>query len=821
MLGGHHTGTGVFKNFVKIPGRPTWNHLAVTLDEYNNEVKFYKNGENTDTFTPNPFVNIPMTTTDLTIGNNFTGELDNVMIHKGVVDFTVETQLYTVPDSLYTPQTITTESWTHVAAVYNKEQNMVSMYQDGQHTGSFENYLTDFTAVGTNSNSMFIGTTGDSTTFYDGILDDVRVYKSALTTEDIGELYAMYDQNVISYIDKTNVTLTFVYDTTPVIDIGTLNVGSLGDAVQLGFSQQGGNMGTQILDNGYTLQFTWITGWQVLTTSEVMVNTSQLGAVYEFEYKEQNQGSSGYMVLGFDKANNSGTGYSSGGESTRVSMLLNWHGTISRWDTRNTYATGTGFENESAKCEFWRFTVVEETNSSGQKYNDILYEGFTNEDRTPGSRTIYGLASRMYHGGTISNGQTLFTNYSEFYLVLGGHHTGTGVFKNFKQMKSLRYYAFAMDTNRLSGKQDMQYFIDNIDSIPTNMYKTVQTYNTAWDVGTLNKVISSDLVTEADVSLKTSVYVYVIAQNTNTYEIDYYKQQIPRTFEPVSISSIDAEIVGDNTQITILSGTAISIKQYYIFAFNGQVTQEEVISFAKTRLNVINETGMTNINGHDVYSYKVPGSIPTPGGYNIPTNIVLSNAFYSVTNVTAPIPVSGLTPFTTYLVGYDNSGSYYVNTFGYTPVQGVTTTLVEQSVTYEMNLPTTVDGITLNTGTLVVGTQKAINKIVLFAFAGVEPSEDEVVLFYQDNIRNLSVSTEYVYINTTGFNLGQTIDLSTLGVSVTSVFNNLSGSSTEAIVDGGEYYVIMLLEDINDNIGVNSFIFFTPYNDTRNVTYIT
>ena len=562
-------------------------------------MKFYKNGENTDTFTPNPFVNIPMTTTDLTIGNNFTGELDNVMIHKGVVDFTVETQLYTVPDSLYTPQTITTESWTHVAAVYNKEQNMVSMYQDGQHTGSFENYLTDFTAVGTNSNSMFIGTTGDSTTFYDGILDDVRVYKSALTTEDIGELYAMYDQNVISYIDKTSISPTFVFNETPSIYLGTLNVGSLGD------------------------------------------------------------------------------------------------------------------------------------------------------------------------------------------------------------MESLRYYAFAMDTNRLSGKQDMQYFIDNIDSIPTTFYKTSNTVSASWDVGTLNKVISSDLVTEADVSLKTSVYVYVIAQNTTTYEIDYYKQQIHRTFEPVSISSIDAEIVGDNTQITILSGTAISIKQYYIFAFNGQVTQEEVISFAKTRLNVINETGMTNINGHDVYSYKVPGSIPTPGGYNIPTNIVLSNAFYSLTNVTAPIPVSGLTPFTTYLVGYDNSGSYYVNPFEYTPVQGVTTTLVEQLVTYETNLPTTLDGITLNTGTLLVGTQKAITKIVLFAFAGVEPSEDEVVLFYQDNIRNLSVSTEYVYINTTGFNLGQTIDLSTLGVSVTSVFDNLSVSSTEAIVDGGEYYVIMLLEDVNGGVSIN------------------
>lgn len=132
-----------------------WNHLAVTLDEYKGEVKFYKNGTVTDTFTPNPFVNIPMTTTDLTIGNNFTGELDNVMIHQGVVDFATETQLYTIPDSMYTPQTITSESWTHVAAVYDKEKNMVSMFQNGQHTGSFENYMTDFTDVGVNNKKKY------------------------------------------------------------------------------------------------------------------------------------------------------------------------------------------------------------------------------------------------------------------------------------------------------------------------------------------------------------------------------------------------------------------------------------------------------------------------------------------------------------------------------------------------------------------------------------------------------------------------------------------------------------------------------------------
>ena len=103
---------------------------------------------------------------------------------------------------------------------------MVSMYQDGQHTGSFENYMTDFTDVGVNDDKIYIGTTGDTTTFYDGILDDVRVYKSALTTEDIGELYAIYDQTVINYIDKASVSTEFMYlDGVPDVDMGSVTIG--------------------------------------------------------------------------------------------------------------------------------------------------------------------------------------------------------------------------------------------------------------------------------------------------------------------------------------------------------------------------------------------------------------------------------------------------------------------------------------------------------------------------------------------------------------------------------------------------------------------
>ena len=136
------------------------------------------------------------------------------------------------------------------------------------------------------------------------------------------------------------------------------------------------------------------------------------------------------MIFGFSISSTPGT-YWDGGESVVTNVLLNWHGSVTRHDGRNSYAAGTGFENGSAKCEFWRLTVVEETNNSGEKYHDILYEGFTNKDRTAATRTIYGLASRMYHSGTITNGQSLMKNNSKFYFRYGGHQSGTGLLSNF------------------------------------------------------------------------------------------------------------------------------------------------------------------------------------------------------------------------------------------------------------------------------------------------------------------------------------------------------------------------------------------------------
>ena len=142
------------------------------------------------------------------------------------------------------------------------------------------------------------------------------------------------------------------------------------------------------------------------------------------------------------------------------------------------------------------------------------------------------------------------------------------------------------------------------------------------------------------------------------------RQKLDRSFAPVSMS-LNAEIGQGASEITLLSGSAGSVKQYFIFAFNGQAVEEEVTTFAKTRLNGINTTGKTTVDGHEVYSYKVSGNLPTPSNHLLATDITLANAFYSLTDATtSPVAISASTPFTTYMVGVDITNNYYVITSG-------------------------------------------------------------------------------------------------------------------------------------------------------------
>ena len=185
----------------------TWTHLATTVDEFNSQLEFYVNGVKTDTVS-SVNINIPNTDTNIYVGSNVTCVLDNVMIHHGVLPEASIQALAAVPDVHYTPSKIAPNTWSHVAAVYNKDINMVCTYTDGVYNGCYENYLLDFNKIGVNSNNMYIATTGDQRAYFDGIMDDVRVYNKALTHDDIKELHNMYLSNEELLTGEFTPTLT-------------------------------------------------------------------------------------------------------------------------------------------------------------------------------------------------------------------------------------------------------------------------------------------------------------------------------------------------------------------------------------------------------------------------------------------------------------------------------------------------------------------------------------------------------------------------------------------------------------------------------------
>lgn len=649
-----------------------WTHVAVTLDEYSETVKFYKNGEETDSVSLTTLTNIPLSTSTMAIGYNFHGALDNVMIHKGIAN--VQTELYMIPDR-YTPVKIDEDTWTHVAAVYNKETNMVSMYQNGEYVGGYEDYLKDFKTIGSNSNNMFIATTGDNKTFYDGIMDDVRVYSRALHSDEIKELYGN-KKEISEMFDRTTIKPVFKMNgDTPEIDVGTVSLTISGlEPYILKVQQSNGTIAPSLQENDTAVQLNW-SSWYTMTFNNVIIETTELGKQYEFEYKEKNNLTSRYMVLGLSKTSTPGTGWSDEGSSNSARLLLNWNATISRHDGKNN--TYTTFENGSTRCEFWRFTVIEhmdKTNTS--MFRDILYEGFTSADRTPSTRTIWGYASRMYHSESdYSKGESFMKNNSKFYLSIGGHNGGTGYFRNFKEIKSLDVFSFALESDRLQGQEDILFFKNNLDKIPSSGYYLNSNITNNTKIK-LNSVISTSLTSLADVSLKSYVYVYVVGI-MNDGSVDYIKKKVNRTYPPITMS-LETVLDDSTNRINVVSGTAISVKQYFILAFVGQPEFNTVKTFVKQSIYNLALSASTggsylSVGDHNnqVYTFKTDGIIPTSSSHVIDTTVYLSKAFVTTDINAQPININPDNVFSTYIVGIDMYGNtvtedkYYDNKITY------------------------------------------------------------------------------------------------------------------------------------------------------------
>jgi hypothetical protein len=75
--------------------------------------------------------------------------------------------------------------WHHIAGTTSKSENNIKIYVDGELYAKSTRNIGDIQATSAN---LVIGQ-GYSTTWWDGSIDDVRIYATALSDEDIKELY--------------------------------------------------------------------------------------------------------------------------------------------------------------------------------------------------------------------------------------------------------------------------------------------------------------------------------------------------------------------------------------------------------------------------------------------------------------------------------------------------------------------------------------------------------------------------------------------------------------------------------------------------------
>ena len=112
-----------------------------------------------------------------------------------------------------------------------------------------------------------------------------------------------------------------------------------------------------------------------------------------------------------------------------------------------------------------------------------------------------------------------------------------------------------------------------------------------------------------------------------------------------------------------------------------------------------------------------------------------------------------------------------------------------------MNDPTNA-GMTINKGNIVVGSENSLSKFVILSFT-TEKSVEDVETFYTNNVAtDTTVTSSSVYVNDNVQYVGKTVDLATVGVSLTDAYTGV-GTATETIVDTNEYFTYLV--SVNDN----------------------
>lgn len=87
----------------------------------------------------------------------------------------------------YVQETVTTGVWIHLVAVYDYTNNQIKLYKNGvlKDTDTFSGY----SIVPANGTAPFRIGTRDFGSYFEGAIDDVRVYDRALSVSEINSLY--------------------------------------------------------------------------------------------------------------------------------------------------------------------------------------------------------------------------------------------------------------------------------------------------------------------------------------------------------------------------------------------------------------------------------------------------------------------------------------------------------------------------------------------------------------------------------------------------------------------------------------------------------
>ncbi|NBV32033.1 MAG: hypothetical protein EBR93_05810, partial [Bacteroidetes bacterium] len=128
------------------------------------------------------------------VGSDYLGTIDSFKLFKGVVSryFIYENNLVPINSPL---NKLPTSEYSHVAAVYDSNKNMISTYVNGAYSVCYEQYLQDYRTVGTNNSNINIAYNDDGK-YFDGLLDDIRIYNKCLNNTQIKAIYDSYHKQI-------------------------------------------------------------------------------------------------------------------------------------------------------------------------------------------------------------------------------------------------------------------------------------------------------------------------------------------------------------------------------------------------------------------------------------------------------------------------------------------------------------------------------------------------------------------------------------------------------------------------------------------------